>query len=145
MSDIASTITDAQARELADYFSNQPVKPEVVRDMRLAAVGGRIFRYSSRGAPPCVACHGGGGFGPGFIGGRGGMGMGAMMDGGHMGMMRGNIAVVPNLFGQHAAYIVRQLDAFASGARRSTIMGPIAAAWREQDRRAVAEYISGLQ
>jgi cytochrome c553 len=69
--------------------------------------------------------------------------MGGMM-GGRMGTM-GNTAAVPNLNGQHAAYIVQQLDALASGARRGTVMGPIASAWREQDRRAVAEYLSGLR
>ncbi len=62
-----------------------------------------------------------------------------------MGMMMGGATVVPRLFGQHAAYLVQQLDAFASGARHSLIMGPIASAWREQDRRAVAEYLSGLR
>ena len=30
MSGVASTITDAQIRELAEYFSDQPVKPDVV-------------------------------------------------------------------------------------------------------------------
>jgi cytochrome c553 len=73
-----------------------------------------------------------------------GGGMGGMM-GGHMGMMMGSTSAVPRLFGQHAAYLVQQLDAFASGIRPSPVMGPIASTWREQDRRAVAEYLSGLR
>jgi cytochrome c553 len=141
MSGISHALTDAQIRELARYFSDQPVKPDTVKDPRLAQTGARIFRYASRRAPACIACHGGGGFGRGGM--MGGRGMGGMMGGGRMGMMMGNSAAVPNLYGQHAAYIVQQLDAFASGKRRGTVMGPIAAAWREQDRRAVAEYLSG--
>jgi cytochrome c553 len=145
MSGPASSLTENQIRELAEYFSDQPVKPDVVKDPKLAAVGARIFQYASRAAPPCVACHGEGGFGGGMMGGgMMGGGMGGMM-GGHMGMMMGSAAVVPRLYGQHAAYLVQQLDAFASGTRRSPIMGPIASKWREQDRRAVAEYLSGLR
>jgi cytochrome c553 len=143
MSGPAAAISNAQIRELARYYSDQRVKPDVVKDPKLAAAGARIYRYASRVAPACAACHGGGGFGRrgGMMGGGGGMG--GMM-GGRMGMM-GNTAAVPNLNGQHAAYIVQQLDALASGARRGTVMGPIASAWREQDRRAVAEYLSGLR
>ena len=142
MSEPAHAISDAQLRELARYYSDKPVKPDVVKDPKLAAIGARIFRYAPRGAPTCAACHGGSGFrGGGMMGGRG---MGGMMGGGHMGMM-GNTAAIPNLYGQHAAYIVQQLNAFASGARRGTVMGPIASAWREKDRAAVAEYLSGLR
>jgi cytochrome c553 len=134
MSGPAHAITDAQIRELARYYSDQPVKPDPVKDPRLAATGARIFQYASRAAPPCAACHGAGGYGPG-----------GMMGGGGMGMMMGNTAAVPNLYGQHAAYIVQQLNAFAKGTRPGTVMGPIAAAWREKDREAVAEYLSGLR
>ena len=148
MSGPAQAISDAQIRELARYYSDQPVKPDPVKDPKLAATGARIFRYASRRAPACAACHGEGGFGPGGMMGRGmmgGRGMGGMMGGGRMGMMMGNTAAVPNLYGQHAAYIVQQLDAFAKGTRRGTVMGPIAEAWREKDRQAVAEYLSGLR
>ena len=140
MSAPASALTNEQIAELARYFSDQPVKPNVVKDPQLARVGSRIFNEPSRDAPPCVACHGQGGFGPGGMTG-GHMGM----MGGHMGMMTGNAAEVPNLFGQHATYTAQQLDAFASGARHYTVMGPIAASLSSQDRQAVAEYLSGLQ
>jgi cytochrome c553 len=144
MSGIASMLTETQIVELTRYFSEQQVKPDGVKDPQLAAIGARIFHFPAGGAPPCIACHGGGGYGPGF--GHGGMmgGRGGMM-GGHMGMMMGVSGVVPNLYGQHADYIVRQLAAFARGERRSNVMSPIAAAWRKQDHRAVAEYLSGLR
>ncbi len=70
----------------------------------------------------------------------GGMMHGGM--GGHMGMM-GNTALVPRLFGQHATYTVAQLDAFASGKRRATVMGPIAARLSPHERQAVAIYLAG--
>lgn len=145
MSGPASAITNAQIEELARYYSDQPLKADPIKDRQLAAIGERIFRSPSRGAPACIACHGRGG--PGF--GRGGMmgggrGMGGMMRG-RMGMMMGNTTAVPYLYGQHAAYSVQQLDAFASGARRGTVMGPISAALRPRNRRAVAEYLSGAR
>ncbi|MDE3026937.1 MAG: hypothetical protein KGH84_00890 [Paracoccaceae bacterium] len=61
-----------------------------------------------------------------------------------MGMMVTNPAITPRLDGQHSAYIRQQLDAFACGARSSVIMDPIASSLRQQDRVAVAEYLSGL-
>ena len=76
MSAPASALTNEQIAELARYFSDQPVKPNVVKDTQLARVGSRIFNEPSRDAPPCVACHGQGGFGPGG------------MTGDHMGITR---------------------------------------------------------
>ncbi len=139
MAGIVAGVSDAQIAELARYFSDQPVKPDTVKDQQLAALGARIFNYPSRGAPPCAACHAGRGFRGGMMGG------GRGMMGGGMGMMMGNTVEVPNLSGQHASYLLAQLDAFAAGTRPGTVMGPIARAWREQDRRAVAEYLSGLR
>ena len=145
MSGPASAISDAQIVELAQYFSQQTRKPDVVNDRQLARLGARIYNASNcGGVPPCAACHGGRGFGRGFgsggVMGRGMMGGGMM--GGHMGMM-GNTVGVPNLNGQHATYTIQQLDAFANGMRRGTVMNNIAAALNEQDRKAVAEYLSG--
>jgi cytochrome c553 len=139
MSAPVSGLTDVQITELARYFSEKKVIPDTVQNAHLASVGARIFRQATA-TPPCAACHGGNG-GPGF--GPGGM-MGGHM-GGRMGMMMGTTGPVPNLFGQHAAYTVQQLDAFASGTRPGTVMGPIAARLDKQDRRAVAEYLSGLR
>jgi cytochrome c553 len=68
--------------------------------------------------------------------------MGGMMGG--MGMM-GNMGPVPNLGGQRAAYILVQLDAFAKGTRRATVMRAIASSLSEKDRKAVAEYLSGVR
>lgn len=140
MSGPASAISEAQIDELADYFSRQAIKPDEIKDAQLAQAGARLFRTPQRRAPACAACHNARGFGgAGHMMGRGGM------MGGGMGMMMGNTALVPNLNGQHAAYIIAQLAAFANGTRRGTVMGPIAAGLNEKGRAAVAEYLSGLR
>ena len=61
-----------------------------------------------------------------------------------MGGMRG-MADIPDLVGQHAAYVVAQLDKFERGQRPSTIMGRIAATLGDYDKKAVAEYVAGLR
>ena len=58
--------------------------------------------------------------------------------------MMGMMANVPSLNGQHAAYIVDQLNRFMSGERQAMMMGRIAAALSETNKKAVAEYLSGL-
>ncbi|MGB1261857.1 MAG: c-type cytochrome [Cognaticolwellia sp.] len=50
----------------------------------------------------------------------------------------------PNLAGQHADYIVKQLQAFKAGDRKDPLMGPMAAPLSEQDMADVAAYFSAL-
>lgn len=50
----------------------------------------------------------------------------------------------PKLNGQHAGYILDQLNRFAAGEREGGIMNRVAAALSQADKRAVAEYLSGL-
>lgn len=54
---------------------------------------------------------------PPWAAGAAGTKMGGMMHGGQMRMM-GDIAAVPNLYGQHAACTMQQLGAFAKGRSR---------------------------
>ncbi len=136
----ATDLSDAQIAGLARFYSRQPVKPDTVTDKALAARGEEVFFTSRRGVPACAACHSAAGRAPtGMMHGQGMMG--GMMGG--MGMM-GNMADVPNLVGQRAAYVVLQLDAFAAGTRPASVMGAIASALDEGDRKAVAAYLSGL-
>lgn len=140
MNPLAGALSDAQIVELARFYSRQKVMPDAIKDRKLADLGSRIYRYQGRGVPACAACHNPGGNGPGM----GMMGGGGMMAGrGMMGGMMRNTAAVPSLFGQHPGYVVQQLDAFANGERRATVMGPIAARLSPYERRAVAEYLSG--
>jgi cytochrome c553 len=50
----------------------------------------------------------------------------------------------PNLAGQHADYIVKQLKAFKSGDRKNPLMTPMAASLSEQDMADIGAYYSAL-
>lgn len=67
-------------------------------------------------AAACAACHGNNGIG--------------IMD------------AYPNLAGQHADYIAKQLKAFKSGERKDVVMAPMAAALSEQDMADLGAYFS---
>lgn len=56
----------------------------------------------------------------------------------------GTSDMYPNLAGQHADYIVKQLKAFKGGSRSNAMMAPMAAGLSEQDMADVAAYFSGL-
>lgn len=119
--------------DVATYFSQQMRKPEVVKEQGRAAWGEDLF-YSRM--PSCAMCH--------SSSGRRGMPMMGMMGGGMMGrgMMGSGAANVPRLEGQHAAYIVDQLNRFATGERKGTVMNRMAASLGEADKQAVAEFLS---
>ena len=129
MSGIVATLSDSDMADAASFYTWQTIRPDAIKDQRLAAIGEQIF-FAGVGpgmAPPCAMCHGS----PR----QEGMPMIAMMP-----MM----ANVPDLNGQHAAYIVDQLNRFASGERQAVMMGRIAAMLSVTNKKAVAEYISGL-
>ena len=134
MSANLAPLSYADLADVAAYYSRQRRKPDRVTDIGLAANGERLF-YS--GMPSCAMCHGAPGTGRmpmmGMMGGRGMMGM----------MMGSGMASVPNLDGQHASYTMAQLDRFASGERRGTVMNRVAGALSPADRRAIAAFVSG--
>lgn len=74
---------------------------------------------NGKGAAPCMACHG--------------------ADGGGQ-AAAGN----PRLAGLDAAYLQKQLDDFASGARSNPVMQPTATALSDDERKAMATYYSKL-
>ncbi|NOX09935.1 MAG: cytochrome c [Gammaproteobacteria bacterium] len=51
----------------------------------------------------------------------------------------------PNLAGQNAAYIVNQLKAFKSGARKNPMMSPMAKPLSDADMANLGAYFSGLK
>lgn len=134
MAGFAAKLSAGDIATLAQFYANQPIRPDAVKDSRLAARGRRIFFDGTRwpaATPPCVQCHGRGEpFRPPMMGGMRGRGM------------MGGFTAGPNLYGQHARYIVDQLQRFARGQRPSWVMGRIAAGLTAQDRSAVAEYLS---
>ena len=141
MSGFVAALSDSEMADAASFYSQQAIRPDPVANARLAAVGRRIF---AAGVGPgmmssCAMCHG-------SAGPRGMMGempmMGMMGHGMMGGGMMGN---VPKLNGQHATYIVDQLNRFAHGERQAMMMNRIAARLSERDKRAVAEFLSGSQ
>jgi len=135
MAGIVAKLSDADAADAASYYAKQTTRPDSIKDKALASVGERIY-FAGAGpgmAPPCAMCHD-----PATR-----QRMPMMM--GMMGMMgRGMMADVPKLTGQHAGYIVDQLNRFAAGERQATMMGRIAGVLTETDKKAVAEYLSSV-
>ena len=133
MTGIAGGLSDVEMADVASFFSRHSIRPDAVNDTHLAALGQRLFLGGGRrGTPACAMCHAQ----------AGQRGRPMMM--GMMPMMMGMMANVPSLSGQHASYVVDQLNRFASGQRPSVTMARIAASLDETDRKAVAEYVSGL-
>jgi len=139
MSVTAKGLSNSDAADAAAFFAQQPIQPDPVNDKKLAGIGERIF-YNGTGAgrmqAACAACHS-------AAGNRMMMPMMGMMQNGMMGST--SAVTAPNLDGQHASYIINQLDRFASGERSGTVMGNIAASLSDADKKAVAEYLSGIQ
>ena len=48
----------------------------------------------------------------------------------------------PNLAGQHAAYLIKQLKDFKSGARKDPVMAPMASPLSDQDMENLAAYFT---
>ncbi len=78
-----------------------------------------VHQGNGRGAPACITCHG-----PKLLG--------------------NPVGGFPRLAGLAAPYILTQLDAFASGARKTPVMLPIATALSPAERQALAAYLSRL-
>jgi cytochrome c553 len=104
MEAMAKALSAQDSADVAAYFAAQPGGlptlsgnriPESGRSLRQADPARRLVFAGDpqRGIPPCSACHGPGGFKLG----------------------------APALQGQHAAYIERQLAAFAQGMRQNDI------------------------
>ena len=126
MTAFAIPLSAEDIADLAAYFATLPAVQRGA-DPELVELGQRIYRSGipDRGVAACTACHGPSG--------------------------RGNpLATFPVVRGQHAAYVVNTLHAYASGERRSDssvnqMMRDIAVSLREDEIRAVASYIQGLR
>ena len=120
----AAPLSEAEMAQLAKYFSSQARKPAIA-DETVVELGKSIYRAGNpaTGVPACAACHG--------------------PDG------KGNPkAKFPNLAGQHAKYVAKQLRWFQSGERANDagkMMRNIAIKMTPQEIEAVAQYVQGLQ
>ncbi len=124
MQPMVANLSDQDVADLAAYFSSQSVVSGEA-DPELVQLGALIYRggNSETAVPACSGCH--------------------LPDG-----SSNNPAAWPALKGQHADYVVKQLQAYASGSRvtdPASMMQEISQRLSEQEIKAVAQYITGLQ
>lgn len=120
MTPMGAGLTDDEIDNISQYLAEQPPLIAGAVDEALAKSAEMLFRGGdiARGVPACAACH---------------LPTGA-----------GIAPVNPRLSGQYAEYTASTLKEYASGARVSDIMNPIAERLTEEEIAALAEYISGL-
>ena len=125
MSGIAMNLSETDIREAAMYFSQQVLQthPSQPADSNALRWGHAIYDVgiAATNVPACASCH--------------------ALDG------AGLPAEFPRLAGQQSRYIAAQLRAFRSNERLSTntMMQSVAAKLSDEEIRAVADYIQGLQ
>ena len=125
MKPFADLLSDQDMLDVAAYFSTQTPTPKGA-DPALVSLGQQIYRggVPDRGIAACIACHGPTGDG-------------------------NPLAAYPRISGQHAAYVTATLNAYAAGDRRSDanlnqMMRNTASLLREDEIRALASYVQGL-
>ncbi|HUQ51402.1 MAG TPA: c-type cytochrome [Gammaproteobacteria bacterium] len=125
MKPFADMLSEQDMLDVAAYFASQTPTPKGA-DPTLVGLGQQIYRggVPARGVAACIACHGPEG--------------------------NGNpLAAYPRVGGQHAAYVTKQLNLYASGDRRSDVdvnqmMRNVAGQLFEDEIRALASYVQGL-
>jgi cytochrome c553 len=126
MQGFASMLSEQDMQDVAAYYATQSLAPRGA-DPDLVMLGQQIYRggIPERGVAACIACHG-----P--------TGMGNPM------------AAYPRIGGQHSAYLLSTLQAYASGERRSDadmnqMMRNVSELLFENEMRALASYVQGLR
>ena len=113
---MASQLSDASIKGLADYYAAQKPAVGEIGDKPLMAEGQKIYSQgiAAQGVPACASCHG-----------KDAEGAGAF----------------PRLAGQHADYLVAQLQGFQSGTRANApIMANIVHSMSPEQIKAAATY-----
>jgi cytochrome c553 len=121
----AMSLSPEDMADLAAYFDSQSSTKGLEADPSLVKGGELLYRGGdpTRGIPACEACHGPNGAG-------------------------NEPAKFPALRGQQSIYVVSQLHNYASGQRGTgpnQIMQTIAGRLSEDEMKAVASYVQGLQ
>ena len=122
MKGMASTLSDADMKNVAAFYSGKQAKPGFAKDKDLAMLGEKIYRggVADRSIPACAGCHGPTG--------------------------AGIPAQYPRLAGQHAEYVEAQLVAFRGNVRRNNpTMTGVAAKLNDREVKALADYVAGLR
>ncbi|MES2365754.1 MAG: c-type cytochrome [Pseudomonadota bacterium] len=119
---ISRSLTDAQIKELATYYAEQKPDADKPENTKLEDKGKVIFASGipGEGVPACMACHGAEGAGS---------------------------AQFPRIAGQHANYIVKQLNVFQSteGRPNAAAMKVVAHNLKPAEIKAVAAYVSTIE
>ena len=123
MAPMIAGLNEQDMEDLAAFYASRPRTGGFASEERVD-LGERVYRGGNleTGVAACIGCHGPKGLGDPMAG-------------------------FPSLAGQHAAYVVLQLDAFRSGERQNDINGIMrdVARWMSKEEvLAVAEYIAGL-
>ncbi len=124
MAGMVANLSDADMKNVAAYFSEQKLRPDVARDKNLAAAGQKLYRggNAATGVVACAGCHGPSGAG---------------------------IPIeYPHIAGQYAEYVESQLKAFRSGARANDpngMMRGVTARMTDDEIKAVSQYVAGLR
>jgi cytochrome c553 len=113
---IAYNLDDAMIKNVALYYSKQPPSPGRPGDPALVAKGKELFDKGipGRGIPACASCHGANA--EGFAG-------------------------FPRLAGQHAKYVVSQLNYIQSLVRKAPVMHGIVKDLTPEEMQAIAAYV----
>ena len=121
MQGMAAGLSPEDMRSLGAWFEAQKPAGRMARNKASLARAQQIWRsgIKSQGVPACAGCHGAAGHG---------------------------IPVqYPRLAGQHPEQSLAWLKAYASGARPSPVMAPVASRLSEADMQALSDYIAGLR
>lgn len=116
---MASRLSNRTIVALAQYFAHQKPSPGTSHSAATVRAGERIYHegIAAQGVPACAACHGPRGLGN---------------------------ANFPRLAGQHAEYILKQLNAFRTNMRNVAIMHGICTTLHAKDDKALADYLASL-
>ena len=116
---MAGPLDDAMIQGLARYYQTQQPGPGKPGDQTLLAKGQQIYKEgpASLNVPACASCHG---------------------------QKAEGIGAFPRLAGQHAAYMMKQLNSFQSGLRDIAIMHGITKEMKLDEMQAVAAYLQSL-
>lgn len=134
MNGMAAALSEEQMRDVAAFYASKKAKDGAAKDKDLVVLGEKIYRggISETKVPACSGCHSPNG--------------------------AGIPAQYPRLAGQHAEYIVAQLNAFRAASfataatntatpprKNSPQMMDVAARLSDKEIAAVADYIAGLR
>jgi cytochrome c553 len=116
---IAGNLDARTIESIAAYYSSQPAAPGRPGDPAQVAIGKKLFETGvlDRGVPPCVSCHG------------------ARAEG---------VADFPRLAGQHAKYVMRQIEYIQGLVRKAPVMHGIVKDLTPAEIGAVAAYVQSL-